>query len=72
MNLGSGTVVTVTARVATVRRADPASAVQARNAPHVTIAPATAELSDHVASDRPHVNAESGRDFAGWFTAAIT
>lgn len=31
----------------------------------------TAALIDHVAAPRPHVNAESGRDFAAWYSAAI-
>lgn len=31
----------------------------------------TAELNDHIQSPRPHLAAESGKDFAGWFTAGI-
>ncbi len=32
----------------------------------------TAELDAHIADERPHVNAESAKDFAGWFLAATT
>ena len=31
--------------------------------------PDTAALDAHIAASRPHPNAESGRDFAGWFNA---
>lgn len=31
-----------------------------------------AALAAHAAAERPHPNAESGRDFAGWFDALTT
>lgn len=31
-----------------------------------------APLNDHIANQRPHTNAESGRDFAAWFNAQLT
>ena len=33
-------------------------------------ADATAAITAHTMSTRPHQAAESGRDFAGWYTAA--
>lgn len=30
---------------------------------------ATGPLEDHIDSARPHIHAESGRDFAAWFNA---
>lgn len=33
---------------------------------------ATGPLTDHIDATRPHIHAESGRDFAGWFDALTT